>query len=1009
MHRNYLIIAILFSVLSLFSLSGETQGKYIFDTLTLDDGLSNLSVSSIQQDSRGFLWFGTQSGLNRFDGYEFQVYNHDPFNLNSLPHGLVQTLFIDDENIIWIGTYNGISRFDPSINKFTNYEYDHEIGDSISNNVVTAIAKDDTGNIWIGTLAGLNKLDPETGGFSRYMADDTDSDSLMNDIVRSLLVDSKGRIWIGSLGGIDLYREAGDDFFHLTLPDNGENILPSPYVMKIIEGKDNHLLIGTWDGGLTRLNIDTGKCENFSFPDNRIYTMEIDSEGYLWLGSWGGGLFVFNQNDSTYTHLLSDVGNSSSISSNNIYALFRDSSDIIWVGTNGGGIDKLNFQKQNYQYLVHSSESDSSIDSGKIDALFEDRSGLIWIGIYNGGLNQYNPSTGVIKHYKHDKDDSSTISNDMISGIIEDRRGDLWVSTNSGMNKYISETDSFERIYLNPIEEGENAIYNYFIEDNSGIFWIGAYYLGLVKYDPGTGEVISYQSVIDDPETISDNLVNYVIERDNGEIWVGTNKGLNRFDRNTGIFTRYLLDRNNSKGINNNSVRVLLEDREGRLWVGTGGGGVNLYNDFTDSFTHLTTKDGLSNNFIMAMEEGVGEIWVGTKYGISIIDKASMDIDILNEEDGISTMEFSSGSMVGKDQSVYLGSVNEIARFGIKNIVVNEAVPPVHLDSIEAGGELIQDFSPYLPREEIVLDYEDAYYLYFNYVALNYLSPHNTTYSYKLEGFDSDWIDAGFRRYALYTNIQPGRYLFKIRAANNDGILNESGHSQVLRIKPPLWRTWWAYIIYIFIVLGLILMSSSLVLNRMRKIKLIELEKARNELEVLNRKNELLSIKDPLTDIYNRRFFEESFEKEFARSQRGGSNIAIIMIDIDFFKLFNDTYGHQSGDSCLISVTGSIKASLHRPNDILARYGGEEFCIILPDVTSQGAGQIGKKILTDVESLRIPHSGSSFGYVTISIGIISKIPGFDESSEKLLRLADRALYTAKKNGRNRLEFGTADD
>ncbi|MBI9101958.1 MAG: diguanylate cyclase [Spirochaetales bacterium] len=1000
--KRFILLVLLF-VLS-FSLSSETGEKFLFDSINLEDGLSNLSVSSIQEDSQGFLWFGTQSGLNRYDGYEFEVYNQDPFDQNSLPHGLVQTLYIDDDDIIWIGTYNGISRFDPGTSLFTNYEYSTDNKNSISNNVVTAITKDNKGQIWVGTLDGLNRLDPETGVFTTYFHEEGKSSSLMNNLIRTLLTDSEGQIWIGNHKGVERYDQERDEFIHFPYEEGGSSSLPSPYAMKIIEYDRDNLLVGTWDGGLSIMDKNTGRCENHSFADNRIYALEIDKDGKIWVGSWGGGIFVFNPEDNSSIHLKTDIHSENSINSNNIYSLFRDSTDILWVGTNGAGLNFLNYQKQDYLFLSHDSINSNSLDSGKIYAICEDSTKKIWVGIYNAGINVYDIETDLITRYRHDKDDDSSLSDDIVNDIVLDDDGNIWISTNSGINRYNRKTDSFERYYFTvDIDDYSKATYNYMMVED-GFLWVGSYYSGLLRVDLASLEVKSFESVYDDPETLSDNLVYMPLRRRNGEVWVATNKGLNRLNDDGETFQRYLLDRNNPEGINNNTIRVLMEDSLGRFWVGTGGGGLNLYNDEDDTFTHLTTRDGLSNNFIMSVNEGGdGNIWVGTKYGISIIDINTLRISVLDREDGITSMQFSTGAYTADDGTVYLGAVSEVSRFGTKDIQVNSIVPRLYFTGIEAGGIPLSGFSPYLEATDILLDYGKSFYLSFSYVALNYLSPENTIYAYKLEGYDSDWIDAGERRFALYTSLPPGEYVFRVKAANNNGVWNEEGISRRVVIEPPLWRTWWAYSLYFLFLVFIVALISFLGINRVRKQKLIDLEKARSDLEILNYKNEQLSIKDYLTGIYNRRHLETLMKKEFARAQRNETYLTVIMVDIDFFKLYNDTYGHVKGDRCLIEVVESMSSTLNRPNDVIARYGGEEFCIVLPDVKPDGARKIAARLLASVETKGILHSGSPFGFVSVSLGFVSSIPKPEDNNEYFLKSADNALYRAKREGRNRLE------
>ncbi len=829
--RKVLIILGLFYITISAGFSEHFSNDYLFDNLSLDDGLPNASVSSIQEDSLGFLWFGTQSGLVRYDGHNFDIWNHDVFNENSLPHGLVQTLFIDEDDIIWIGTYNGISKFDPISETFTNYEHDHDDKSSISNNVVTAISKDHDGRIWVATLGGLNRFDPETGLFIQYFHDENDPGSLMNDIIRSILIDSSGRIWIGNLSGLDLYNEDSDSFTHYSE-------FPSPYVMKVLEADENTLLVGTWGGGLTKFEINSAKYENYSFEDNRVYALEKDSDYNIWIGTWGGGLFVTDWTVNTIEHLTADTSQNSSISSDTIYSIFNDSANNIWIGTNGGGVGVLNPYKKDYNFISHDELDEQSIGQGKVEALLDVEEHEFWMGIYNDGVRRLDRETGEIKHYFHYDDESkSTLSNNIVSDFLKDSTGRIWITTNEGLNLYNEEKDVFERIDLIP-DEDINASYTYTVlyEDLAGFIWVGSHHVGLVRFNPDTEEVILYGNDPKEDNSLSDNLIYSILERKNGEFWIGTNNGLNLMDRETGQFTRINLDRKNPNGLNSNAIRMIIENKQGEIWIGTGGGGINIYDDANQSFSHLTTENGLSNNFVVSLVEDLsGKIWAGTKNGLSIIDPNTMHVSILNKERGLDSMEFSMGALLGADGAVYLGSYGRVYRFEEERQIPFENIVGVEIRSIEVNGEVYDDFSTYKPGKDIVLDYNDARYLSFEYVALNYLGAHSTQYSYKLENFDDDWSTESSRRYANYTNIPPGEYNFHVRATMGINQRSVKGVEQIIIIRPPFWMTWRAYILYFIVFFGFLYLIVTYRTNRIGKQKITELNLAHSYLEnILN-------------------------------------------------------------------------------------------------------------------------------------------------------------------------------
>lgn len=666
-----------------------TQGpdSYYFDSLTLEDGLPNSSISSIQQDSRGFLWFGTQSGLSRYDGYSFQNFDHDTFNENSLPHELVQTLFIDEEDIVWAGTYSGLSRLDPRTGTFTNYEYSETDTRSISNSIVTAVVKDGKGRIWAATLDGLNRLDEEGGGFTRYFHDENDSRSLADSIVRSLLIDSSGRLWVGTLGGLDLYDENRDGFIHY-----GD--FPSLYVMAILELDSSTLLVGTWDGGLTEFSTDTGRRINTTLKDNRIYTMERDPAGKIWVGTWGGGLFIYDGPENTSRHLSENEKSKYALKSDTIYSIFQDRSGTMWVGTNGGGICVSNPRKENYEFLSHDSSLPPHIAPGKINTIMEDRDGNLWFGIYNSGIDLFNSKTRSILNFSKDAQNHDLLlSNNIVTDLMEDSSGNIWIATNEGLDRWDRDKKATERVWLEK-KTGEQPFYTYtsVLEDRSGIIWTGTHNSGLIRYDMKNDSAERFFRIPEDETTLSDNLIYDILERRNGEFWIATNKGLNLMDRETGRFTRFILDRKNPEGLSNNAVRVLLETRSGELWAGTGGGGINRYNDQDGTFSHITTKEGLSDDYIMSLtESSSGKVWAGTKRGLSVIDPLSGQISIINEDSGLSTLEFASGSYAGAEGELLFGTVDRIYRFTSEFENFQSSIDSIHIESMEAGGTEIPD------------------------------------------------------------------------------------------------------------------------------------------------------------------------------------------------------------------------------------------------------------------------------------------------------------------------------
>jgi len=340
------LIALVFFYLQCFGVFAERINTFRLDHLSNSDGLPNSSVSAILQDSKGFIWIGTQSGLSKYNGYNFETYYNDPFNNNSIPHNLIQTMFFDND-ILWLGTYNGLCRFEITTNSFKNYpSYDENEETSLSNDVVVAIEKDNKGRLWVGTLNGLNLFDEKKGTFKKFFNIEDDPFSLPDNTVRSILLDSNDNLWVGTYGGLSLWNDDTQTFKNFSYNKSDLESIPSNYVMDIKQSPQNKdiLLIGTWEGkdspgGFAEFNTKTYKSVSYDIPDKRVYKILADKNNRIWIGTWGGGLVVFSPEDSSYQHYIH--GSSSDLSHNIIYSLFEDLSGDIWIGTNGGGINKF--------------------------------------------------------------------------------------------------------------------------------------------------------------------------------------------------------------------------------------------------------------------------------------------------------------------------------------------------------------------------------------------------------------------------------------------------------------------------------------------------------------------------------------------------------------------------------------------------------------------------------------------------------------------------------------------
>lgn len=609
-----------------------------FELIDRSFGLSNLSVSSVIQDRDGFIWFGTQGGLNRYDGRSFKVYANDPFNATGLVHNLIQTLYYDaDAHEIWIGTYQGISRYNITNDTFENYTVENN---GLTNPVVVSIEKDDDGMIWAGTLEGLNSIDPISKKLTPY--------EVPGKVVRDILCDSQGTLWIGSYEGLLRFDRALDKVVHSGFDFVSKN------VMVINEFDDGVLSVGLWDGGIADLDLTTEKIKTTKFDDNRVYSYIKTEDGTRWVGTWGGGLFAITDSGKHY-HFQSDEG-INSLSHQIVYSMMQDESGILWIGTNGGGINKVNPLKRNYVAFKHDSNNPESLDAGKVNAIIKDQNGYLWVAVYNEGVEKISPSQKTIKKYEFTEGAPGSLTNSNIVDIIETSNGDLLFAAGNAVLKYDVTSDQFLRMV---VFDSEVIVYT-LGEGKPGELWIGTYRDGLFKYDMETMQKTHYSFRSADDFEISDNLIYDVYLDTQERLWVATNNGLNLLEKGEENFKIFKLVPGNYSMPASNTFRVVFEDHENQIWIGTVGGGITRYED-DGTFTSYLERDGMPSNVVLGILQGTDKrLWLSTHNGLAILTPNTGDIFNLTPDDGIGGYEFNTGHYRDANGTLFFGGLHGI-------------------------------------------------------------------------------------------------------------------------------------------------------------------------------------------------------------------------------------------------------------------------------------------------------------------------------------------------------------
>jgi diguanylate cyclase (GGDEF)-like protein len=984
-----------------------------FSILGTRDGLPNASVSGIAQDSQGFLWFGTQGGLARYDGYSFKLFGHVPFDGASLPHDLVQTIYLDGETL-WAGTYGGLARLDLQTERFTTYANDPDRVDSLSNDVVTCVARDARGQLWVGTLDGLNLLDEATGSFKRFRHSKDDPSSLPADVVRALEADREGRLWVGtSGGGLALFDYATQGFraYRKGDPARDGSIL-SDFIMDIDEDSSGRLWIATWYGGLSLFDPASGRFENHPTADERAYSLCAAEDGVVYVGTWGGGLFAYDIASGSFSRRRASPS-PGSLSNDVVYSMLRDAAGELWVGTNGGGVNRLGWAGRGFESIAAGPEG---MPAGKVYSVLIDRLGYLWVGVYNEGIARRDPATGAWRRYRRSPGDPRSLPNDIVNFLLEDSSGAVWAGTNDGLARYDRASDSFsvtKPVPGSPASISSEIMYA-MIEDPSGGAWIGTFRSGLEHWADRRSSASGFRHFAHDgadPSSIADNLVTALAYDGEGRLWVGTNKGLDRLQGSEGeapgpsrgaSFVHYRYDPSKKVGVSSDSIRTMFLDSRKVLWIGSAGGGLMRYEPETDSFVSYTKRDGLpSNTVLRVLEDASSNLWVSTQAGLAVYDRASGRFRGLSVYSELRSAEFFSGAFRAADGSLYFGALDRLYKFDPGSYAFNDHRPPVAISSISAKGMPAIGAAAAARLKRLELPWTGNS-VSFEFAALDYRDPERNRYSFRLEGFDGEWSPVGPGHSATYTNLPGGGYLFRVRASNNDGLWNEEGVALPVRVGFAPWSGPWAILLYALILAGggyaLAHFSSRASLRAAREetdiliAKLIE-----TSASIENAANI-----DALTGLPNRPKLRESLDRAFERAVGLKRELAVVMVDIDHFKAYNDRYGRAAGDECLRRVAEALSLCVRRSTDLVGRYGGEEFLFILGETGLEGALAEGETARKAVEGLGMRRSDFRPGpVVTVSVGCAAVQPEEGNSPSLLVESAEKALMAAKQRGRNR--------
>ncbi len=819
-------------------LTAFPQKQFIsFEHINRAAGLSQSNVTCILQDSRGFMWFGTQDGLNKYNSYNFTVYKnvHDDsttisnnfitgivedkagnlwvstwggglnkfdwvtqkfihYNnnkVNGIPCDFVTNVIKDNEGYLWACTETcGLVELDPGTGKTINYHYSENNSGAVSDDNVTDALEDSHHRLWVCTFTGgLNLLDRSTGRFTHYFHHDHDTASLAHNHIRRIIEDEAGRLWLATWGGgLDLFDPVKGTFRHHKNDPRQPNSLAHNTVSALATDNNGDLWVGTENGGLSIFNVASGRFINYrqddmdehSLNNNSIYSICRDKQGNMWVGTYSGGINYYNRDANTFIyHRRNNTANS--LSNNSVLCLYEDAVNNIWIGTDGGGLNLLDTHKNSISRFSPVGGNPETIGKYVMCAA-GDKDRNVWVGTYGNGISVLDPSGKIIKHFFYHRGDTSGISGNTVCGITMDKDHEMWITTtDDGLEWYHAETNRFTHY----------------------------------RYDSAH------------PGGICGNRLQTILCDSKGLLWIGSqSKGLDLFDKKTGVFTHFVHDDNQKNSLSNNTINSIYEDHRGYIWIGTGFG-LSRFDRATNRFTNYFMTDGLPNNFIFSiLEDKQGCIWVSTNEGLSRFNPAKGIFTNFSTSDGLQSDEFKPhAALTTRSGAMYFGGVNGFNEFVPELIHISSFDPPLLMTQYFVFNKEVpvakddKDPSPLKTEisqaKQISLPYKSSV-ITFEFASLNYTSNDRKQYAYRLEGFDTGWNKIGSRRTATYTHLDPGKYTFMVRGFRNDRQWSDHITSVRLTILPPFWMTWWFKLLLAAVLIGVVFLFMHF---RIRKVR----------------------------------------------------------------------------------------------------------------------------------------------------------------------------------------------
>jgi len=803
-----LIFFFSFSTAILINTHGLSQ-KVEFEHLDYENGLSQNSVFAIHQDRRGFMWFGTRFGLNRYDGRHFKIFKNDPSNTSTICGDFVSSIISDNKNNIFVGTFNGLSKYFPEKNVFKTIELVEDISQKNFSELkyINVLYQDKKENIWVGTGQGLCII--QNDRYSLVPIIGLPQKNITNKIY-CIFEDSENTIWIGTNNGIIRLKQNGKDYYQLDSFTHNSNVnsISDNNISSIVEDNLHNIWIGTYKNGLNLFDKKNRSFKHFMYNANNpntivfntIRRLLVDGSGKIWIGTQDGlsTLDPITRKFQSYKH---DEDNKKSLSQNSIHSLYKDNNNTIWIGTYFGGVNSTyNGSFNPFTVFKISNKIPFTISNNVVSSIIEDEKNNFWIGTEGGGLNYLNKANNKFAVYKNSITDTQTIGSNLIKVLYRDSKKNLWIGTHGGgLNLYNTVSNTFSR-YLYSATDSKTIASEItsIIEEQNGIFWIGTL-MGIECYQFYNNQL---KPIVNNtiPTTLKNTPINNLYKDKMGNIWIAT--------RTDGFYTinpqKKIAHYNNksNKELISNDVNVFFEDSKANIWIGLSFGGVAKYDILKKKFIVYTDKDGLPNNNVVAIvEDNAGNLWLSTNNGLCRFDTYNKSCTNYSIEDGIAGNLLNNNACYKtKDGHLYFGSYNGLTSFYPDQLETNKTVAQIvftdfkvfnkSIDINGSDGILKDDISF---TNKIVVDHAQNV-ISIEFALLSFIKPTKNKYKYFLQGFDKTWNEIS-TPIATYTNLSPGSYTLIVKGANNDGVWSDEA-KLTIKVLPPLWTTWWAYLLY---------------------------------------------------------------------------------------------------------------------------------------------------------------------------------------------------------------------